>query len=95
MSFRIRSELIFREAIIHLAGRWNGWKKDRVCMQSLRDTPAAKMLAEKYHQRLTQKSRGLENKLASHYPGDIATPKPDIPIKVCCSYTLLSYRVSR
>ncbi|KAF1970952.1 hypothetical protein BU23DRAFT_537123 [Bimuria novae-zelandiae CBS 107.79] len=81
MSFRITSELIFREALIHLAGRWNHWKKDRACMESLRGTPAAKMLAEKYHQRLVQKSRALENKLMSHYPGDMAMPKEDIPIK--------------
>lgn len=82
MSFRISSEVIFREAIVHLAGHWNTWKTDRACMQSLRETHAAKMLAEKYHQVLVQKSRTLENRLMSHYPGDMAMPMQDIPIKV-------------
>ncbi|KAJ4356767.1 phospholipid-translocating ATPase rsb1 [Didymosphaeria variabile] len=82
MSFRIRSDLIFRESIIHLAGHWNYWKKNRTAMSGLAKTPGAKQLAEKYHRRLVERTRALENKLASHYPGDIAVPKPnDIPIK--------------
>ncbi|KAF2438433.1 hypothetical protein P171DRAFT_398398 [Karstenula rhodostoma CBS 690.94] len=81
MSFRIRSELIFRESIIHLAGNWNTWKKHRATMQGLTKTPDARRLAEKYHRRLLERSRALENKLASHYPGKIAAPKKDVPVK--------------
>lgn len=51
-------------------------------MESLRDTPSARKLATKYHFILLNQSRSLENKLISHYPGDIAKPKDDIPIKV-------------
>jgi hypothetical protein len=82
MSFRIRSELVFRESIIHLAGNWNTWKKNRTAVQTLAKAPDARRLVEKYHRRLFEKSKMLENKLASHYPGDIATPKTDLPIKV-------------
>lgn len=82
MSFRIRSEVIFRESIIHLTGNWNTWKKNRNAMQGLTKTPDARRLAEKYHRRLVEKAKALETKLATHYPGDIAAPKPDHPIKV-------------
>lgn len=85
MSFRIRSELIFRESIIHLAGNWNTWKKNRTAMQGLAKTPNARRLAEKYHRHLVERSRALENKLASHYPGEIAVPGKDVPVKVSTS----------
>ncbi|KAL5386915.1 hypothetical protein DPSP01_003931 [Paraphaeosphaeria sporulosa] len=81
MSFRIRSELIFRESIIHLAGNWNTWKRNRTTLQGLTKTPEARRLAEKYHRRLLERSRALENKLASHYPPKIAAPKEDLPVK--------------
>ncbi|KAJ4290548.1 phospholipid-translocating ATPase rsb1 [Kalmusia sp. IMI 367209] len=81
MSYRIRSELIFREAIIHLAGHWNKWKKSREAMAILSKTPGAKSIVDKYHHRLTDKGKKLESKLMSHYPGDMPTPKADIPIK--------------
>ena len=86
MSFRIRSEVIFRESIIHLTGNWNTWKKNRAAMHGLTKTPDARRLAEKYHQVLLGRSRVLENKINSHYPGNIAQPKEDIPIKVLLSY---------
>lgn len=88
MSFRIRSELIFRESIIHLAGNWNTWKKHRATMQGLAQTPDARRLAEKYHRRLLERSRALENKMASDYPGDIAAPKKDLPVKVMLRHPL-------
>lgn len=92
MSFRIQSELIFRESIIHLAGNWNTWVKDRACSLSLKDTPAAKLLVVKYHQRLVQRAQKLEMRIVSFYPGDMATPKQDLPIKVSNSkYVCMVY----
>ena len=67
---------------MHLAGNWNKWSNDRTCLQSLRSTPAAKALAVKYHTQILIMSKRLENRLISHYPGDMAKPEEDVPIRV-------------
>ncbi|KAF2868170.1 hypothetical protein BDV95DRAFT_501221 [Massariosphaeria phaeospora] len=79
MAHRLKSELIFREAIIHLAGNWNRVKDTAI--PKMQDVPGIQALCEKYHEILVSKSKKLELALMSTYPGDMCEPTQDLPIK--------------
>jgi hypothetical protein len=52
MAFRIRSELLFRECIIHLVGNWKNFKNVKNISDHLREIPGLRGLIEKYHRLL-------------------------------------------
>jgi hypothetical protein len=82
LGYRIKSELIFREAIVHLAGNWRKIKSNSEVKSSLASLPASvKAVIEAHHKVLVSKGKKLEFALASLYPGDMATPCMDFPIK--------------
>ncbi|RMZ69538.1 Aldo keto reductase [Pyrenophora seminiperda CCB06] len=81
MGYRIRSELVFRECMIHLVGKWKTYKDDRNMHIYIADIPGLRALIKKYHHLLLKKCRALELALMSHYPGHIRLPVEDLPIK--------------
>ncbi|KAF2134860.1 hypothetical protein P153DRAFT_305699 [Dothidotthia symphoricarpi CBS 119687] len=81
MAHRIRSELIFKECIIHLVGNWKTFKAQPALTERLRDVPGLRTLVEKYHRVLLTSCRALELGIMSLYPGDMRLPVADLPIK--------------
>lgn len=81
MAYRIRSELIFKECIIHLVGDWKNFKTKSNIVNRLRDVPNVRGLIEKYHRTLLDKSKALELSILSHYPHAMRLPSEDLPIK--------------
>ncbi|KAF2681698.1 hypothetical protein K458DRAFT_456763 [Lentithecium fluviatile CBS 122367] len=81
MALDIRSETIFRECVIHLAGNWKKVRAEPGIMGRLKEDPAVRHLVERYHRRLVAKGKMLETSVMSIYPGDLATPSKDLPIK--------------
>ncbi|KAF2631508.1 hypothetical protein BU25DRAFT_454948 [Macroventuria anomochaeta] len=81
MAYRIRSELIFKECIIHLVGDWKNLKTRSNIIDRLRDVPSVRGLIEKYHRALLEKSKALELSILSHYPQAMRLPSEDLPIK--------------
>jgi hypothetical protein len=76
VSLDIKSELIFRESIIHLAGNWKKIKSDLATKKYLKDEKDVKMLVLKYHRILLTKVGDLDFRIASNYPGDMCKPVP-------------------
>jgi hypothetical protein len=81
MSYRVRSELIFRECMVHLVGNWKSLKSSRSTLDYLREVPGVRGLIEKYHRAMLNQCKALELAVMSHYPGNISTPVEDLPIK--------------
>ncbi|KAF1836385.1 hypothetical protein BDW02DRAFT_241870 [Decorospora gaudefroyi] len=81
MAFRIRSELIFRECMIHLVGNWKLHRSMRNVATHLRQIPGLRALVEKYHRLLLSQCKALEHGIMSLYPGDMRVPADDLPIK--------------
>jgi hypothetical protein len=82
MACRIKSEVIFKEAVIHLSGNWRKIKSDREAIKRLRDCPEMVIqLCEQQHRALIVKGKGLELALASLYPGGMAVPSEHLPIR--------------
>ncbi|KAH9861428.1 hypothetical protein J1614_011174 [Plenodomus biglobosus] len=81
MGCRIKSELIFRECMIHLVGNWKVLQLDRTVKDCVAETPGLKALIEKYHRSLVIQCRKLELAVTTHYPGKLAHPVEDLPIK--------------
>lgn len=81
MAYRIRSELIFKECIIHLVGDWNKLKTRPNLIERLRDMASVRTLIEKYHGALVDKAKSLELSILSHYPQAVRLPSEDLPIK--------------
>jgi hypothetical protein len=81
MAVRIRSELVFRECIIHLVGNWKNFKSGRNISEHLREIPGLRALIEKYHRLLLNQCKALELGVMSLYPGDMRLPVDDLPIK--------------
>jgi hypothetical protein len=81
MSYRIRSEVIFKECMIHLVGNWKTLKLKPTVIDSLREVPGIRALIEKYHRGLLQQCKNLELGIMSLYPGDMRLPVDDLPIK--------------
>ena len=81
MAYRIRSELIFKECIIHLVGDWKNLKSTPKVVDRLRDVPSVHGLVDKYHRMLHEKAKTLELSILSHYPQALRLPSEDLPIK--------------
>jgi hypothetical protein len=81
MAYRVRSELIFKECIVHLVGDWRNLKPKRQVTDAIRDVPGARGLVEKYHGALLEKARALEVSILSHYPQAVRLPSDELPIK--------------
>ncbi|KAF3010850.1 hypothetical protein E8E13_008969 [Curvularia kusanoi] len=81
MAYRIRSELIFKECMIHLAGDWRNIKQKANVVEQLRVIPGARSLVKKYHHALLDKAKDVETKVASHYPQSVRLPSEELPIK--------------
>ncbi|KAH7115839.1 hypothetical protein B0J11DRAFT_112070 [Dendryphion nanum] len=82
LGHRIKSELIFKEAIVHLAGDWRNFQGNREVLRNLKNiSPEIEAICEKHHHHLITKGKKLELELASLYPGGMAKPSLDLPIK--------------
>jgi hypothetical protein len=81
VAYRIRSELIFRECMVHLVGNWRTIKTRPQISEILREVPGLRALIEKYHRGLLTQCKNLELSILSLYPGDMAMPAEDLPIK--------------
>jgi hypothetical protein len=81
MSYRIRSELIFRECIVHLVGNWRVLKASRSTLDYLREVPGLRALVEKYHRAMLSQCKAIELAVTSLYPGTMRLPVEDLPIK--------------
>jgi hypothetical protein len=81
MAYRIRSDMIFKECMIHLVGNWKIIKTKQHLNDQLREVPGLRALIEKYHRALLQQCKNLELGVMSLYPGDIRLPVDDLPIK--------------
>ncbi|KAI8937943.1 hypothetical protein NX059_005626 [Plenodomus lindquistii] len=81
MASRIKSELIFRECMIHLVGNWKVLQLDHSVKDRLRDSPGTKALIVQYHRGLQNQCRKLELAVTTHYPGKLANPVEELPIK--------------
>jgi hypothetical protein len=81
MSYRIRSELIFRECMIHLVGNWKSLKSARSTLDCLREVPGLRGLIEKYHRAMLGQCKSVELAVMSLYPGSMRLPVEDLPIK--------------
>lgn len=81
MSWSIKSEIIFRESIIHLAGDYKRTRNNTVAMNELAKSPILKQLVEEHHRKLINKGKDLEMTIMSTYPGDMCTPSKKLPIK--------------
>lgn len=81
MGYRIRSELVFRECMIHLVANWKTYDGDRSTASYIAVVPGLRALVKKYHRLLLNKCRTLELALMSHYPVSMRLPVEDLPIK--------------
>jgi hypothetical protein len=79
MALNIKSETIFTECMIHLAGNWKNHRAEAA--MKLKDAPMVRYLAEKYHRVLLAKGKALELSVMSTYPGDMASPIGEVPIR--------------
>jgi hypothetical protein len=64
LAFRVRSELVFKEAIVHIVGRWNEAGEDAKANLAapIRD------LCEHKHEELTQLKNKIESAIIRYYP---------------------------
>lgn len=81
MGYRIRSELVFRECMIHLIGNWKTYSEDRSTAHHISMVPGLRALVKKYHRLLLNKCKTLEIAFMSHYPLSMRLPVEDLPIK--------------
>jgi hypothetical protein len=81
MAYRIRSEMVFKECMIHLAGNWKVFKTKSHVTNQLCDIPNLRGLVEKYHRQLLTACKNLELGVMSLYPGEMRLPVDDLPIK--------------
>jgi hypothetical protein len=81
LAYRIRSEMIFKECMVHLVGNWKTIKGRSRVTEILRDVPGLRALIEKYYRALLTQCKNLELGVMSLYPGDMRLPAEDLPIK--------------
>ncbi|KAF2265329.1 hypothetical protein CC78DRAFT_616031 [Lojkania enalia] len=81
MAHRIKSELIFKEALIHLAGNWNVYKDDKIAQDAISNVPGLRDICEKHHVKLDGRRERMELAIISLYPGTLAAPSEDRPIR--------------
>jgi hypothetical protein len=81
MAYRIRSEMIFKECMVHLVGNWKTMKIRPRINEDLREVPGLRALIEKYHRALLTQCKNLELAVMALYPGDMCVPVKELPIK--------------
>jgi hypothetical protein len=81
MANRIRSEMIFRECMIHLVGSWKMIRTQPGISEAIRQVPRLRGLIEKYQRILMHQGKTLEHSVMTEYPGDINIPDDELPIK--------------
>ncbi|KAF2019776.1 hypothetical protein BU24DRAFT_386885 [Aaosphaeria arxii CBS 175.79] len=82
LAIRIRSETIFKEAIIHLVGNWKRVKDNGSAMRMLQGgSKEVFTLCERLHQDMAAKGKKLELEVATIYPGGMTQPTKNVPIK--------------
>lgn len=81
MAYRVRSELIFKECMIHMVGDWRNLRAKPQVIDAIRDVPNVRGLIEKYHRALLNQARDLEMKVLANYPQAVRLPTDELPIK--------------
>ncbi|KAF1994273.1 hypothetical protein P154DRAFT_586523 [Amniculicola lignicola CBS 123094] len=82
MGCRIQSEIIFGEAVAHLAGNWRKIKEDREVMDRIRHVDKdVEGLCTTLHKRIVVETRRFEMLIMTHYPAGMAQPVDQLPIK--------------
>lgn len=81
LACRTRSELIFRECIVHLVGDWKTLQSKATVREYLRDLPGVSKVVNAYHRTLVDKVKALEVSVLSHYPEGVRLPSEDRPVK--------------
>ena len=81
MSYRIQSESMFQECMIHLVGNWKTFKENQKVSDNLRKVSGIRALIENYYAVLINQCKNLELAVLSEYPGRMKTPADDPPIK--------------
>ncbi|KAL1793908.1 hypothetical protein ACET3X_007329 [Alternaria dauci] len=81
MSYRIRSEPIFRECMVHLVGNWKTLKSVPNTLEYLREVPGLRGLIDKYHRAMLSRCKSVELAVMSSYPGSMSLPVDELPIK--------------
>ncbi|KAF2493007.1 hypothetical protein BU16DRAFT_466099 [Lophium mytilinum] len=77
LAVRITSEIIFKEAVVHLVGRWNEWSSTQKSTLG----KDVKRVCVKHADRLSRQRRALELQMGVMYPGGITHPPGAAPVK--------------
>ena len=72
LAYRIKSELIFKESVIHLVGQWNGLG-DEIKQHMPTEV---RRVCEKHHEQLRERCKLVEMKVAAIYPSGIERTEP-------------------
>ena len=72
LAYRIKSELIFKESVIHLVGQWNGLG-DEIKQHMPTEV---RRVCEKHHEQLRERCKLIEMKVAAIYPSGIERTEP-------------------
>lgn len=75
LACRIRSELVFKESVVHLVGRWN--ELDHDARQDV--VPDVRAVCERKHAELSAKKAQVEHQLLKHYPADLQKDAKEHP----------------
>ncbi|KAF2748232.1 hypothetical protein M011DRAFT_525878 [Sporormia fimetaria CBS 119925] len=82
LAMRLKSDVIFQESVVHLAGNWRKIKEDADAMARMNEMPeSVTALCEHLHKGLVTRGKKLELALSSLYPGSMAVPFQNLPIR--------------
>lgn len=81
LAYQIRSEMIFKECMIHLVGNWKTFRNSRKAVESLRQVAGLRGLIEKYHRMLLSQCKSLELAVMAYCPEVMRLPSDEQPIK--------------
>ena len=97
LAFRLKSELLYREAVIHLVGRYPGRFSDDPsirCVDFSTLKPEILGLVKRKHNELDLKKKSVETRIMGHYPPHIQKPSPAMANVGAGSITKRGYGVS-
>lgn len=66
LALRVRSEIIFRDAIVHMVGQWGVLSKDKEAMEVMH--PQIRTLCADKHKQLDEMKSAIELRIMGHYP---------------------------
>jgi len=72
LAFRVQSEIIFKEAIVHLVGQWNELGKDETILASMRRD--IRELCMRKHTELDETKCAIELRIMGYYPSHLQRP---------------------